>query len=229
VLGATAGGAFAALHRAHGVDVRTSTGVEAITAGTAGSSASPGAEVRLSDGTVVEADLLVVGIGAVPGTALAENAGLEVEDGVLADERLTTTHPDVFVAGDIARAHHPTLGTSVRVEHWDNAKAQGATAARNMLGAGEAYDRLPYFFSDQYDLGMEYVGHVGPEGYDDVVVRGDLVTTGTAFWIRDGRVVAGMHTNDWDAATPMRAIVAAGAVDLGSLRDPATSLEDVVG
>ena len=221
VLGPAVGGAFAALHREHGVDLRTSTGVEEIAAG------ANAVAVRLSGGAVVETDLLVVGIGAVPETELAEAAGLEVAAGVWADERLETTHPDVFVAGDIARAHHPTLATSIRVEHWDNAKAQGATAARNMLGAGQAYDRLPYFFSDQYDLGMEYVGHVGPEGHDDLVVRGDLTTRGAAFWIRDGRVVAAMHANDWDAATPLRSIVAAGAVDLAALRDASVPLEDV--
>ena len=222
VLGKEIGAAFADLHRRHGVDLRTSTGVASVA-----SRGSGPAVVRLDDGTATEADLVVVGIGAVPSTDLAEAAGLKVEDGVVADEYLTTSHPDVLVAGDIARAHHPLLGTSVRVEHWDNAKAQGATAARNALGTREPYDRLPYFFTDQYDLGMEYVGHVGPEGYDEVVVRGDLGSVFTAFWVREGRVRAAMHANDWDATDRLRAIVTAGAVDLARLRDPGVPLEDL--
>ncbi|GAA1929911.1 FAD-dependent oxidoreductase [Nocardioides marmoribigeumensis] len=223
VLGEELGHAFATLHRGHGVDLRTSTGLASVT------SREPGgpAVVRLDDGTATEADLLVVGIGAVPQTDLAEAAGLAVEDGVLADEHLVTSHPDVLVAGDIARAHHPAYGTRIRVEHWDNAKAQGATAARNLLGAREAYDRLPYFFTDQYDLGMEYVGHLGPEGYDELVVRGDLAGVFTAFWLRGGRVRAAMHANDWDAIDPLRAIVTAGEVDLAALRDPRVPLGDV--
>ena len=222
VLGTEVGAAFADLHRRHGVDLRTSTGLASVT-----SRGSGPAVVHLEDGTATEADLVVVGIGAVPSTDLAEAAGLEVEDGVVADEHLVTSHPDVLVAGDIARAHHPLLGTSVRVEHWDNAKAQGATAARNALGTREPYDRLPYFFTDQYDLGMEYVGHVGPQGYDEVVVRGDLGSVYTAFWVREGRVRAAMHVNDWDATDALRSIVTAGAVDLRALRDPRVALGDV--
>jgi NADPH-dependent 2,4-dienoyl-CoA reductase/sulfur reductase-like enzyme len=224
VLGPEIGEAFAALHRRHGVDLRTSTGLTSV------STRGPGGPtvVHLDDGATLEADLLVVGIGAVPSTELAEAAGLEVEDGVLADEHLTTSHPDVLVAGDVARARHPAYATSIRVEHWDNAKAQGATAARNLLGARETYDRLPYFFTDQYDLGMEYVGHLGPEGYDEVVVRGDLAGVFTAFWVHDGRVRAAMHANDWDATDGLRAVVTAGAVDLARLRDPQVTLEDLL-
>jgi NADPH-dependent 2,4-dienoyl-CoA reductase/sulfur reductase-like enzyme len=221
VLGSTVGHAFATLHRRHGVDLRTSTNVASITG------PAP-AMVHLDDGTSLEADLVVVGIGVTPRTELAEAAGLRAENGVLADEYLTSSHPDVFVAGDIAHAYHPRLAQNVRVEHWDNAKAQGATAARNMLGAGEAYERLPYFFTDQYDLGMEYVGHLGSEGYDEVVVRGDLDGVFTAFWLREGRVRAAMHANDWTATDSLRAIVTAGEVDLGALRDPAVALGDLV-
>ena len=180
----------------------------------------------------------MVGIGAVPNTALAETAGLKVEDGVLADEHLRTSHPDVFVAGDLANAWHPRLGRYLRVEHWDNAKAQGATAARNLLGAEEVFERTPYFFTDQYDLGMEYVGHVGAGGYDELVLRGDPGGgVFTAFWVSEGRVVAAMHANDWDAGTPMRALVEAGLshsgphggrVDLVALRDPRVTLEQLV-
>lgn len=232
VLGPRLGRVFASLHRSHGVSLRTSTSVTAITAGERpGPDRDVPAVVQLDDGTSVAADLLVVGIGAAPCTDLAEAAGLKVEDGVLADEQLCTSHPDVYVAGDLANAWHPRLGRNLRVEHWDNAKAQGATAARNLLGAGEAYDRLPYFFTDQYDLGMEYVGHVGAGGYDELVLRGDPEDGAfTAFWVEQGRVRAAMHANDWDAADAMRALVEAGTTgeaDLTALRDPGVPLEEL--
>ena len=233
VLGPTLGGVFARLHTSHGVDLRTSTSVTAIHTrpgtGDGDGDGNGTATVQLDDGTSVVADLLVVGIGATPNTELAEAAGLKVEDGVVADEHLRTSDPDVYVAGDLANAVHPRLGRRLRVEHWDNAKAQGATAARNMLGAEEAYERMPYFFTDQYDLGMEYVGTVGADGFDDLVLRGSP-TDGvfTAFWIREGRVLAAMHANDWDATTPMRAIVEAPSVDLAALRNPRVPLGDLV-
>ena len=237
VLGPTVGAAFAALHRRHGVELRTSSNVVELTTRPGPHAADPhphlsarrSAVVHLDDGTAVEADLLVVGIGAVPNVDLAEAAGLKVDNGVVADEQLCTSNPDVFVAGDIANAYHPRLGGPVRVEHWDNARGQGAAAARNMLGAREPYDRLPYFFTDQYDLGMEYVGHVSSDGYDDLVVRGDLTGAFTAFWAHEGRVMAAMQANDWDATDPMRAIVTAGHVDLRALRDPNVPLSEVAG
>jgi 3-phenylpropionate/trans-cinnamate dioxygenase ferredoxin reductase subunit len=234
VLGPRVGRIFANLHRSHGVEVKTSTNVVDIRSRPASGPAADGVPsvVHLDDGTATVTDLLVVGIGAIPGTELAEAAGLEVDDGVVADAQLRTSHPDVFVAGDLANALHPRLGRRLRVEHWDNAIKQGATAARNMLGAEEAYDRLPYFFTDQYDLGMEYVGHVAPEGYDEVVLRGDPTTgTFTAFWASGGRVAAAMHANDWDATPLLRRIVEAGltgsAVDLAALRDPHVPLDQV--
>jgi 3-phenylpropionate/trans-cinnamate dioxygenase ferredoxin reductase subunit len=228
VLGSEVGEAFAALHRSHGVDLRTGTSLTGITARPASGDATR-AVVRLDDGSAVEADLLVVGIGAVPGTGLAEAAGLEVDNGVLTDEHLRTSHPDVFAAGDIASALHPVIGRRVRVEHWDNARAQGRTAARNMLGAEEAYAAMPYFFSDQYDLGMEYVGHVGPDGYDEVVLRGDPASgVFSAFWLQRDRVLAAMHANDWDAIDPIRALVGAELVDRRELADATVPLGDVV-
>jgi 3-phenylpropionate/trans-cinnamate dioxygenase ferredoxin reductase subunit len=186
--------------------------------------------VQLGDGTTVDGDLLVVGIGATPNLDLARTAGLDVGDGVLADEHLRTSDPDVFVAGDIAEAQHPTLGRRLRVEHWDNAQQQGALAARTALGSDDVYDKLPFFFTDQYDLGAEYVGHVGPEGADEVVVRGDLdAAVFTAFWVRDGRVTAAMHANEWDSTQHLRAVVTAGTVDLAALRDPDVPLGDLAG
>ncbi len=199
VLGPEVAGVFADLHREHGVDLRLGarlTGVDR---------SGDGVRLTLDDGTV-DADLLLVGIGAAPITTLAEGAGLDVDNGVLVDEHLRTSAPDVLAAGDIANAWHPVLGRRVRVEHWDNAIEQGKAAARSMLGEDVSYDRLPYFFTDQYDLGMEYVGHADPAEVDEVVVRGD--TTGdrvfTAYWVKDGVVAAGMHANDWDAIDGIR-------------------------
>ncbi len=221
VLGPEVGGVFAELHREHGVDLRTDTSPSVI------APAGEGVSLALTDGTSVRADALVVGIGATPRTRLAEAAGLGVDNGVVVDERLRTSHPDVFAAGDVANAFHPLLGRHVRVEHWDNAIAQGRAAAASMLGGQDGYDRLPYFFSDQYDLGMEYVGSTPSDGYDEVVLRGDVARrVFTAFWVDDGRVVAGMQANDWDATDDIRRIVAADGVDLDALRDPGVPLAD---
>ncbi|MFZ5846190.1 MAG: NAD(P)/FAD-dependent oxidoreductase [Actinomycetota bacterium] len=224
VLGPEVARVLTDLHLEHGVDVRTGTTVAAV------DRRDNGALLTLGDGTTVAADLVVVGIGVQPNAELAADAGLETENGIVVDEQLRTSDPDVFAAGDVANARHPLLGHRLRVEHWDNAIGQGVTAAHNLLRAAEPYDRLPYFFTDQYDLGMEYVGHVGPDGYDEVVLRGDV--TGrvfTAFWLREGAVLAGMHVNDWDAIEPVRAIVTAGRVDAARLRDENTPLAAVTG
>jgi 3-phenylpropionate/trans-cinnamate dioxygenase ferredoxin reductase component len=223
VLGPEVGQVFAQLHRSHGVDLRTNASVSAV------ESAAGATVVHLDDRTSHESDLVVVGIGVVPNAGLAETAGLETENGVLVDELLRSSHPDVFAAGDVANAFHPRLGRRLRVEHWDNAIEQGLVAARNMTGAEQPYERLPYFFTDQYDLGMEYVGHVGPEGYDEVVLRGDVPGgVFTALWLRDGKVVAGMHANDWDATDTIRRIVEARHVDLAAVRDSDTRLDDLM-
>ena len=220
VLGREVAEVFRALHESHGVDVRMKVSVTAV------ESDGGRAVVRLADGSSVSADLLVVGVGVTPNTAVAEAAGLDTNNGIVVNEHLRTSHPDVFAAGDVANAYHPILRRHLRVEHWDNAIEQGLTAARNMLGAEERYDRLPYFFTDQYDLGIEYVGSVGPDGYDEVVLRGDVPgRVFTAFWLKDGRVLAGMHVNDWAAIDPIRRIVTAGRVKLSELRDSSVALE----
>lgn len=222
VLGAEVADVFLALHEEHGVVFRLGASVSAVEArGTT-------SVVRLGDGSDLEADLLVVGVGVAPNVEVADAAGLDTDNGVLVDEHLRTSHPDVYAAGDVANAHHPLLGRRIRVEHWDNAIHQGRASARNMIGDAEPYTRLPYFFTDQYDLGMEYVGHVGPEGYDDVVLRGDVAgRVFCAFWLSGGKVLAGMHANDWDAIDPVRRIVSAGSVDLQALRDPDVPLTDI--
>ncbi|NYD41100.1 NAD(P)/FAD-dependent oxidoreductase [Nocardioides panaciterrulae] len=197
VLGVELAALFADLHREHGVDLRLETSVVE----------ADGSTVTLSDGTRLNPDVVVAGIGATPRDTLAARAGLATGNGVLVDARLRTLDPHVYAAGDVANHDHPTLGR-LRVEHWDNAIEQGKHAARAMLGDDQPYDRLPYFFTDQYDLGMEYVGHVGPDGYDEVVVRGDRERRIlTAFWVRNDRVVAGMHLNDWDAMDSIRQVV----------------------
>lgn len=220
VLGPEVAQGFTDLHRRHGVDLRLGTGVRGV-----GNRA--GAPVlALEDGSTVDADALVVGIGAAPAESLAAAAGLRVDNGVVVDAALRSSHPDVLAAGDVANAHHPRLGRHLRVEHWDNAIHQGRAAARSILGEEVSYDRLRYFFSDQYDLGMEYVGHAGPDGYDEVVLRGDLsAMVFTALWLRDGAVLAGMQANDWDATGHLRRVLDAEHLDLEQVRDTAVPLD----
>jgi len=188
------------------------------------------AGVRLAGGTEVGADAVIVGIGAAPATQLAEAAALDVRDGVLTDASLRTSDPDIYATGDVARAFHPLIGTHIRVEHWANALNQPATAARAMLGQDVSYDKVPYFYTDQYDLGMEYAGYAEPGGYDEVVIRGD---TGTlefvAFWLSGGRLAAGMNVNVWDVAEQIQELITSRArVDASRLADPAVPLEETV-
>ena len=183
--------------------------------------------VETADGTRLEADLVVVGIGARPRTQLAADAGLEVDDGIVVDERLETSAPGIFAAGDVAAAWHPLLRARVRVEHWDNAKRQGRAAARNMLGLAEPYVRLPYFYSDQYDLGMEYAGHA--PAWDQVVFRGDPARREfVAFWLGAGRVLAGMNVNVWKVNDAIAALVRSrGTVAVERLVDLSVPLHDI--
>ncbi|HKG52595.1 MAG TPA: FAD-dependent oxidoreductase [Actinomycetales bacterium] len=219
VLGPEVAQVFAGLHRDHDVDLRLRAGVSALVG-------ADGAvtHVVLSDGTRLPADLVVVGIGVTPNTSLAADAGLAVSDGVDVDEHLRSSDPDVYAAGDVAAAMHPSWGRRIRVEHWANARHQGRTAALSMLGRDAVHDRLPYFFTDQYDLGMEYTGYA--DGYDQVVVRGDVTTREfIAFWLRSGRVLAGMNVNVWDVVEDVGELVRSGRqVDVERLADPAVPL-----
>ena len=209
VLGPEVAQVFADLHRDHGVDARFGAQVAEIhgAAGRVGG-------VSLADGERIDADAVVVGIGITPNTQLAQAAGLEVDNGVVVDAQLRTSDPDIYAAGDVANAFHPLLGRSIRVEHWANALNQPKTAAKAMLGREVAYDRVPYFFTDQYDLGMEYSGYVEPGGYDQVVFRGDVAGREfVAFWLaeragagRDERQRLGRHGPDPGA----RAVPGAG-------------------
>lgn len=192
-LGTEIGGYFAELHRKHGVTIKTGRTVTSIE-GTGHIAA-----VGTDDGEVIAADLLVVGIGARPRDELARQSGLPVENGVVVDKSLRTADVDVFAAGDVANAYHPLYGEHLRVEHWANALHGGAAAAKAMLGEDIVYDRLPYFFTDQYDAGMEFTGVVRPRGFDTLVTRGDPAEGAFhAFWLAGERVVAGMHVNRWD-------------------------------
>jgi NADPH-dependent 2,4-dienoyl-CoA reductase/sulfur reductase-like enzyme len=221
VLGPEVAQYFADLHRMHGVDLRTGVRIDSF--GHDGDRAV----VRLADGAAVESDLVLVGIGVAPNTGLVEEAGLEVDNGIPVDEHLRSANPSVFAAGDVANSYRPSLARRVRVEHWDNAIEQGKVAGLNLAGGQVVYDHLPYFFTDQYDLGMEYVGYVGPEGYDQVIVRGQPEEGAfSAFWLREGQVLAGMHANDWDAIDPIRQIVSSGRVS-PDLSDESLSLVEI--
>ena len=226
VLGPEIARVFADLHRERGVELRTGAQVAEIleSGGRAGG-------VRLADGAVVEADAVIAGVGAVPNTELAAASGLPVENGILVDASLRSSDPHIYAAGDVANAFHPLLGKHIRVEHWDNARHQPETAARAMLGQNAVYDRIPYFFTDQYDLGMEFCGHVEPGGYDEVVVRGDLAGRKfLAFWLAGGRVKAGMNVNVWDVNEQIQRLVRSGeAVDTAKLADPDAPLDSLLG
>ncbi|MEV6793053.1 FAD-dependent oxidoreductase [Streptomyces sp. NPDC051320] len=225
VLGQEVAQIFAGLHTEHGADLRFGTQVAEIT-GRDGRADG----VRLGDGARIAADAVVVGVGIVPNSRLAEVAGLDVGNGIRVDARLRSSHPDIYAAGDVAAAFHPVLGKHIRVEHWANALHQPRTAARAMLGQDVSFDRMPYFFTDQYDLGMEYTGYVEPGAYDQVVFRGSTENREfIAFWLSGGRVLAGMNVNVWDVTDPIRALVTGGRpVDAEALADPGVPLTDLV-
>lgn len=222
-LGPELGEMFASLHREHGVVFRFGESVSEFRgSGQVG-------EVVTSSGATVPADVVVVGIGAVPNAGLAADAGLDVGNGVLVDAALRASDPGIYAAGDVANAHHPLLGRRVRVEHWANALNAGPAAARSMLGQDVTYDPVPYFFSDQYDLGMEAAGLSEPGSYDQVLYRGDRDGREfIAFWLRQGAVVAGMNVNVWDVSDDIQALIRSGRqVDTGRLADPDVPLAEL--
>lgn len=221
VVGPEVGGIYRDLHLRNGVEIVPRQRVVAVR----GTTRAEGVET--ADGTRIDGDLVVVGIGAAPRTQLAEEAGLEIGNGVHVDEHLATSAPGIYAAGDIAAAWHPLFGTRLRVEHWDNARRQGRAAALGMMGRSEPYERVPYFYSDQFDLGMEYSGYA--PAWDRVVFRGDPAGGSfVAFWLRDGRVVAGMNANVWKVNDAIAALVASGRqVALDRLTDPAIPIAEV--
>jgi 3-phenylpropionate/trans-cinnamate dioxygenase ferredoxin reductase component len=228
VLGDEVATVYADLHRQHGVDFRFGVGVREFR-GSDGVLTG----VVLTDGTELPADLAIVGVGITPATELATAGGLTVDNGIAVDSALRTSDPDVYAAGDVASVLNPLVGKRIRVEHWDNAINGGPAAARSMAGEDVVYDPVPYFFSDQYDLGMEYAGYVDPGGYDEVVFRGDPASYEfIAFWLKDGRVLAGMNANIWDVQDDIQALVRAGyggkPVDRARLADPSVPLPDLL-
>ncbi|MFD8805903.1 NAD(P)/FAD-dependent oxidoreductase [Streptomyces sp. NPDC059597] len=229
-LGPELGNLFEELHREHGVRFHFGVRLTEIVGQDGVVLAA-----RTDDGEEHPAHDVLAAIGAAPRTALAEAAGLEIADrslggGIAVDEHLRTSDPDIYAAGDVASFPLPLFGTRLRVDHWANALSGGPAAARAMLGQDTAYDRLPYFFSDQYDLGMEYSGWAPPGSYDQVVIRGDAGKREfIAFWVREGRVLAGMNVNVWDVTEPIQRLVRSRAVvDTEALADPHVPLAELV-
>jgi 3-phenylpropionate/trans-cinnamate dioxygenase ferredoxin reductase subunit len=204
-LGREAGLIYARLHREHGVQLHTGVAVARV------EGERRIERVVLADGRALDADLLVCGLGAIPRTELAQRAGLAVENGVLTDASLQTSDPHVFAAGDIANAEHPFYGRRVRVEHWANALNQPEVAARAMLGKPATYDKLPYFFSDQYDAGMEYRGlAIGADAFE---IDGDAEAYEfVAYWRREGRTIAAMNVNVWDVGDQLEEAILSRAI-----------------
>ncbi|MEV0705604.1 FAD-dependent oxidoreductase [Saccharopolyspora sp. NPDC050389] len=225
VLGPEVAEVFAALHRDHGVDLRFGTAVGEILV-----DGGRAAGVRLTDGAEVPAEAVLVAVGVEPEVTLARDAGLRVENGILVDASLRTGDPNIVAAGDVANAFNPLLGKQIRVEHWANALNQPATAAASMLGRDGKYSELPYFFTDQYDLGMEYLGYVDPDGYEQVVFRGDVAAREfIAFWLAEGRVLAGMNVNIWDVQDQIKTLITSGTtIDPNALADPDTPLNELI-
>jgi 3-phenylpropionate/trans-cinnamate dioxygenase ferredoxin reductase subunit len=224
MLGARIGGVYGDVHREHGVHLLLEHEVQAL------AGAGRVERMTLTDGTQIDCDVVVAGIGADPRVALAQAAGIAVGNGVVVDGRLATDAPGVFAAGDIANVPYPLYGgRRIRVEHWANAQDQGPAAARAMLGSDAAWDKVPYFFSDQYDVGMEFAGDIADA--DEIVVRGDLdAREAVVFWLAGGRLVAGMNINVWDVSEPIQTLIArGGAADRQALADPDTSLTELVG
>jgi len=222
IFGVEVGGFYRDVHVKHGVEMLLGQGIEAFE--------GPGtvARLRTSAGRVVECDFAVVGIGIAPRTGLAADAGLAVDNGVVTNARLETSAPGIFAAGDVASAWHPFYEHHIRVEHWANALNQGPAAARAMLGEDVSFDRIPYFFSDQYDVGMEYSGYA--TSWDQVVFRGDRDGGEfVAFWLSDGRVVGGMNVNVWDVNQHVQELIRSRrSVDVAALTDPDTPLDSLV-
>jgi len=223
-LGPELGEVFADLHRSHGVTFRFGEGLSEVT----GSGGAVTGAVT-SSGAELPADTVIIAVGVLPNVGLAAGARLDVDNGIVVDEALRTSDPDIFAAGDVASAFNSLLGRRIRVEHWGNALAGGPLAARSMLGQDVTYDWVPYFFSDQYDLGMEVAGLSDPGSYDEVIYRGDKESLEfISFWLADRVVVAGMNVNVWDVNDDIQALIRSGeTVDPDRLTDPDIPLTDL--
>jgi 3-phenylpropionate/trans-cinnamate dioxygenase ferredoxin reductase component len=225
VLGPEVAPIFDELHRSHGVDLRYRTTAVELT-GRHGTVTG----VMLSDGTRIDSNMIIVGVGVAPRTELAAAAGLKIDNGIVVDEHLRTSDPDIFAAGDIAQTYSPRLGRHIRVEHWANARRQGAVAAKAMLGQDAVDVRPSYFFTDQYDLSMEYTGDIGPAGYDRVIFRRHTDSNEMiVFWLYEQRIQAGMNINIWDVADDIdRLIQSARPINTDDLGNPAIPLGNLL-
>ncbi|MFH8885247.1 NAD(P)/FAD-dependent oxidoreductase [Streptomyces californicus] len=230
VIGPELGQIFTELHASHGVRFHFGARLTEIT-GQDGMVLA----ARTDDGEEHPAHDVLAAIGAAPRTALAEAAGLEMADraqggGIAVDASLRTSDPHIHAAGDVAAASHPLLGARLRVEHWANALNGGPAAARAMLGQDVTYDRVPYFFSDQYDLGLEYSGWAPPGSYDEVIIRGDAGKREfIAFWLKDRRVLAGMNVNVWDVTETIQELIRGRRrLDAEALGDPSVPLDSLL-
>jgi 3-phenylpropionate/trans-cinnamate dioxygenase ferredoxin reductase subunit len=221
VLGDEVGAMFRDLHADHGVEMHMGVGVQAFKGATAVE------EVALADGTTVAGDLFIVGVGVLPRTELAQAAGLTLDNGIVVDQHLATSVTGIWAAGDVANAFHPLFGQQIRLEHWSAALNQGPVAAKNMLGQHVSYDKVPYFFSDQYDLGMEYSGYATT--WDQIVYRGNREKNEViVFWLDHDRVVAGMNVNVWDVNDQIAELVRSKqTVDPKKLADESVDLASV--
>ena len=222
VLGAEVAGFYRDAHLAHGVRFVLN---DSVTAFRGDGSVNA---VETGSGRTIDCDFVVVGSGAIPNISLATAAGLQTDNGIRVDARLQSSEAGVFAAGDVANAWHPFYEESIRIEHWANALNQGPAAANSMLGDDALYEELPYFFSDQYDIGMEYSGRMGPD--DRVVFRGERDSGEfMAFWLREDRVVAGMNVNVWDVNEHVQALIRSRTpVDVTKLADAGTPLTDLI-
>jgi 3-phenylpropionate/trans-cinnamate dioxygenase ferredoxin reductase subunit len=219
IFGREIGEFYRDVHAQHGVELLLGEGVESFEGETSVR------RVRTRSGAMLDCDFAAVGVGVVPRVELAQAVGLEIDNGVAVSERLQTSAENVFAAGDVANAWHPLYGRRIRVEHWANALNQGPAAARAMLGEPISYERIPYFFSDQYEIGMEYSGYATE--WDEVAFRGDRDSGEfIAFWLKDGLVVAGMNVNVWDVNEHVQALIRSREqVDVRALQDRDTPLE----
>ena len=221
ILGEEMGAIYANLHTSRGIDLRLQEGISGIR----GSSRAE--QIITDQGNAIDCDFVVIGVGIAPDTALAESAGLEVDRGILVDEHCQTSHPDIYAAGDVANWFHPGLGHRLRVEHWDNALNQGAAAAKSMLGAPEPYSPTLYFWSDQYDLNIQYLGHATE--WDEIAVRGNPDEEKfTAFYLKDGSVHGALVVNNFRDIRPTRTLIGQKTpITAASLSDESTNLKQL--
>jgi 3-phenylpropionate/trans-cinnamate dioxygenase ferredoxin reductase component len=229
-LGEEMGGIYADIHRDHGVRLYTNEAVERFEPSTplgAGGATRVG-RVVTNTGRSIECDFVVVGVGIVPATELAEAAGLDIDNGIVVNEYCETSAQDVYACGDVANFYHPLLGYRLRIEHWSNAQNQAVAAAKSMLGVREPYVDIPWFWSDQYDLNLQYVGHA--TSWDEVVLRGDV--TGrkfTAFYVEGGRLRAALTVNRHRDIRPARELIRQGvAIESAKLKDEEIELKSLV-